>query len=717
MPSIDLVLAAHNHQPVGNFDHVIEDAYQRAYRPFLEVLARHPAVRFSLHQPGILWEWLEARHPEYLRQVESLVQRGQVELLSGGYYEPILSVIPARDRRGQLEKLNAWLERRFGVRPRGAWLAERVWEPHLAQTLAETGLQFTILDDSHFKSAGIPESQLDGYYVTEEDGLVLRVFPISQKLRYLIPFAPPEDTIALLRLASEAPSRAEAPVLVLADDGEKFGLWSSTFALCYEQGWLERFFLALEANADWLRTRTFSEVMDRTAPRGRTYLPTASYAEMMEWALPPAAQRALHQAMIRVAGAADSPHANDAELKIFVRGGFWRNFLAKYPESNWMHKRMLDVSRRVAAYGERWGADHAGVRQAREALWKSQCNCAYWHGLFGGLYLPHLRGAVYEQILGAEAALESIEPLPALEILDIDADERLEIILRTPSLQAILDPDEGGAVFELDDRRKPFNLLDTMARREEAYHDRLRSLGAPAAAAAAHSEGGAVSIHDVVSVKEAGLEARLFQDVYRRGSLIDHALASEVQFEQFVAATLPEVADLAGARYVWTQEDEGVRLERTTPLLVPGTPRLHVVKRIRLAGDTLSADYELVVDGPEPAEFTFGVELAVNFQAGDAPDRYFEVPGRVLEDRRLVSAGALDAVQRVDLVDEWLKLRACLETRGAARVWRMPIETVSNSESGFERVFQGSAVMFQWPLHLEPGRPWTVRVVQRVERW
>jgi len=721
MTPVDFVFATHNHQPVGNFDHVIEDAYARAYAPFLAALERHPGVRWVLHQPGLLWQWIESHHPDYLERVHALVRRGQVELMSGGFYEPILPAIPPADRHGQIVRSNAWIERRFGVRPRGAWLAERVWEPHLAETLADAAIDYTVLDDSHFKSAGITSAQLDGYWVTEENGRTLAVFPISQALRYAIPFRPPAETIAILRACATAPSRAAAPVLVLADDGEKFGVWTNTHKLCYEDGWLDAFFAALEAESEWLRVRTFSEVLDRTQPRGRTYLPTASYAEMMEWALPPPAQRQLQRALQRVAtpgaGADHGDHDAD-DLRLFVRGGFWRNFLAKYAESNWLHKRMLDTSRRVAAAAARWGDDHGAVRRGREALWKSQCNCGYWHGLFGGLYLPHLRGALYEQLLEAEAALATLESPPAFESIDLDADQRPEIILRNDVLQAFVKPDEGGAVFELDARAQRFNLLDLMTRREEAYHDRLRDLAAQehgAGEASSTGPGAAVSIHDLVAVKEPGLERRLFYDVYRRGSFIDHALASEATIERFVDATLPELADLPGAPYPWARDGDALRCERTTALLLPGTPRLHVGKRLHLAGNALHADYELTHDGVELVEFVFAVELAVNFRAGDAPDRWFEVPGRTLEDRRLGSTGSLAGVQRIDAVDTWIGLRAVFETSRTGEVWRMPIETVSMSESGFERVYQGSALLFRFPLRLEPGQMWSLRVSQRVE--
>ncbi|MGB6844242.1 MAG: 4-alpha-glucanotransferase, partial [Candidatus Acidiferrales bacterium] len=129
MPKFQLVLLIHAHQPVGNFDGVFEHTYQRAYLPFVEVLARHPSVRLALHFTGSLLEWIERAHPEYLDLLRELSLRGQVELVGGGYYEPILISIPLEDRIEQIHRLAGYLEHRFGSRPRGAWLAERVWEP------------------------------------------------------------------------------------------------------------------------------------------------------------------------------------------------------------------------------------------------------------------------------------------------------------------------------------------------------------------------------------------------------------------------------------------------------------------------------------------------------------------------------------------------------------------------------------------------------------
>ena len=111
---VRLVLALHNHQPVGNFDGVFEAAYQDSYRPFLEILGDYPQLKISLHTSGSLMEWLVDHHPEYIDQLKEFVARGQVEILGGPFYEPILACIPRRDRIGQIRAYSRFLEQVFG---------------------------------------------------------------------------------------------------------------------------------------------------------------------------------------------------------------------------------------------------------------------------------------------------------------------------------------------------------------------------------------------------------------------------------------------------------------------------------------------------------------------------------------------------------------------------------------------------------------------------
>ncbi|MBN2462321.1 MAG: 4-alpha-glucanotransferase, partial [Dehalococcoidia bacterium] len=168
MKKIHLGLAIHNHQPLGNFPWVFEQAYQQAYLPMVEALETHPAVRLSLHYSGCLIDWLEQNRPEFLDRLAGLVSRNQVEIIGGAYYEPILPAIPDADKLGQIAKMAAFVKQRFGANPTGLWLAERVWEPHLAKVLAEAGVDWTLVDDNAFKSLGLEDKDLFGYYLTEE---------------------------------------------------------------------------------------------------------------------------------------------------------------------------------------------------------------------------------------------------------------------------------------------------------------------------------------------------------------------------------------------------------------------------------------------------------------------------------------------------------------------------------------------------------------------
>ena len=148
MPPLTLALAFHNHQPVGNFPSVFEQAYLRAYEPMIGALERHPRIRLALHYSGPLLDWLKETHPDLLSRIKTLVARNQVEIMTGGYYEPILPAIPDRDKRAQIAKLTAEIRDRFGCESNGLWLAERVWEPHLPRPLAAARVAYTIVDDA-----------------------------------------------------------------------------------------------------------------------------------------------------------------------------------------------------------------------------------------------------------------------------------------------------------------------------------------------------------------------------------------------------------------------------------------------------------------------------------------------------------------------------------------------------------------------------------------
>jgi alpha-amylase len=375
---VRFIFALHNHQPVGNFSHVFEQTYQESYLPFLDVFEQYPQVKVALHLSGSLIEWLSENHSEYLDRLALLVERHRIEIIGGAFFEPILAMLPSRDRIGQIRLYTDWLERRLGAKIRGLWIPERVWEQSYVRDLVDAGMNYTILDDCHFRSAGLTENELTRHYLTEDDGRTMSVFPGSERLRYLIPFGNVDETI---RHIAEIGERVNNAVVVHADDGEKFGTWPQTHSHVYNDKWLHHFFDALSENSGWLITTTPSEAIIDLEPLGKIYIPDGSYREMTEWVLRSDQQNELHNITNKIQN-----HSELYPAKKFLRGGFWRNFKLRYPESDEMYSRMMSVSMRLETLSAQ-GFEGYKIDTARELLYRGQCNCSYWHGAFGGIYL------------------------------------------------------------------------------------------------------------------------------------------------------------------------------------------------------------------------------------------------------------------------------------------------------------------------------------------
>jgi len=758
MKKLKFAFAIHNHQPIGNFEHVFEYAYTHSYLPFLEVLERHPHFKISLHFSGILIEWIKNKHPETLDKIKALVEKNQVEMMTGGYYEPILPAIPDCDKIGQIQKLSEFIQEEFNTNPVGMWLAERVWEPHLPKPISEAGVKYTIVDDSHFEYSGLREEELWGYFVTEEQGRILNLFSSSKFLRYSIPFREPEEIIKYFRkIASEDGNN----LIVYGDDGEKFGGWPETYKHCYKDRWIERFFEEIEKNRDFLELIHLKDALKILKPKGRVYLPTASYQEMSQWSLPPKAFQEYEE----------FEHIlKDQNLYerfgIFVRGGFWRNFLAKYPEANNMHKKMLMISEKIRKF-ERSEiqriesstknkvekakgltlseAKEPVLSVAKDELWKGQCNCPYWHGVFGGLYLPHLRSAIYQHLIQAEKIVDGLaHPTGSTgslqaknwidhQILDFDKDGQDELLVHTPILGLYFSLNSGGSLFEFDFKPKSINLLDTLTRREEGYHKKLWELSAGSVGKekSKGQEGGqAASIHDMILTKEEGLEKYLTYDWYRRGSLIDHFLDEHTKLEDFSTCQYPEQGDFVNQPYLHKIEkgDGGlnVTLYRDGFVWI-GDKRapVTVAKRILVKPNSSELDifYLLINNHLERMNLWFGVEFNFAMLSGDDEKRFYYVEGmnhtvhtkgHEIKGKKLASVGNAGKAFDFGITDQYLKLDINFKLDLPCQLWHFPIYTVSLSEAGFERVYQSSVLFPHWKLSLAPEETWELKIINKI---
>jgi 4-alpha-glucanotransferase len=706
MNSIRLCLVLHNHQPIGNFDGVFEQAYHDAYKPFLDCFEQYD-FPIALHTSGPLMEWLDERQPEYVDRLARLVAAGRIEIIGGPFYEPILTMIPGRDRVGQIKAYTDWLQSRLSARVQGMWMPERVWEQSLTADLATAGMKYTVLDDFHFKNAGLNDEQLHGYYLTEDDGRVLSIFPGSEPLRYTIPFQEPRATIDYLRGIAE---RRAGAVVVFGDDGEKFGVWPETKQHVYDRGWLRQFFDALAANRSWIQITTPAEAIENVPPEGRIYLPDASYREMTEWALP-VNQQVEYDRLVH-----DLEHDGRwPRIKRFFQGGYWRNFKVKYPEANEMYARMMMTSRRLAAVeadGEPTGAAALPssaldtLHYARQALYRGQCNCPYWHGAFGGIYLPHLRNAIYNQLIASDNLLDQATAKTGSYVEasadDYNFDARQEIRLATDRLICLLAPASGGMLYELDVRSICHNLLATLARRPESYHQKV-------AAGANNGNGQVASIHERVVFKQAGLDQRLQYDRWPRKSLLDHFYDAGADLSSVSRGEAAEHGDFVQGVYESKIRRSSDRIQVQLSRLGHVAGReVRVTKGITaIAGSSTLEIAYLLENLPMDLAVHFSIEMNFSGLPGGADDRYYHDG----HGNRLGQLGRqLDLVdaQSLSLVDEWLGIDVGLTFNQPTGLWTHPIETVSQSEGGFELVHQSVAVHPHWLVKPDAAGRWSV---------
>ena len=745
---MNLIFVVHNHQPVGNFNYVLEDAYKHAYKPFIDEILDVEEFRFAIHFSGYLLQYIEKNHPDFIEKLRYLIGTNRCEIITGGIYEPILILLPEKDRNEQIKRMNDYIERLFKVRPRGFWLAERVWEQQVASILSKNQIRYTFIDDTHFLREGIKGEELDGYFITENEGMELKLFPISKKLRYLIPFK--NTNIVFNYLKSLHDENAESMAL-LGDDGEKFGVWPGTYKYVYKEGWLKKFTEGLKVNKEWLHMILPMEFIKKQPPKKRVYLRESSYKEMLEWS----------------------------------KGNF-RNFLLKYPESNDMNKRSIYISKKALELGREipdallkseandayWHGVFGGLylphlrigiyqnlieaekeidramfsiskidlnidgteeviaetpllnaffsekggslyelddkesdinllnvltrrkalelgREIPDALLKSEANDAYWHGVFGGLYLPHLRIGIYQNLIEAEKEID--RAMFSISKIDLNIDGTEEVIAETPLLNAFFS-EKGGSLYELDDKESDINLLNVLTRRKEPYHDKIKEINQKKSAD--NNSSSVKTIHEIAKLKENDLDKFLIYDWYRRASFIDHFFREDTTAQKIYSMNFGEQGDFVIEKFDSTikkeKEEIQIRFLRNGHVWHgENWEELQLKKAFAINKNKKKINAEYQISTEIEMFLFYGIEFNfMLFKDG------MKINGADYKDFLNITDS------RFEIEDFIQEKQITLTFSEKMTMWSFPIYTVSQSESGFEKTFQGLTFIFskKWSI-------------------
>lgn len=663
MGKVKLIIGTYNSQTPEENNSVIEEHYQKAYKTFLTTLYNFPSVKSSLHYSGSLLEWFENEHPEFISVLQEMSNTKQVEILSGGYYDPALTLLSVADRVGQMEKLTTYVRKNFGKKPRGCFLTESIWDSSLVSSLKSCGFDYLYLDDNQFLSAGINEDDLLKPVVTEDQGKIITVIPISSPLTRMFLRETPESVIDYLKDNSH-----KEGVFTLMYRGEYLN--STEVSTKEIKQWLEKFFTLLEENNSWIETLSPGKyVKQLQGTLDRAYFPQYSINGMRNKPLPLVSQKELNRLNRHLGALGDVSH--------WINSGFFKQFIARYTDSSLLYSKMIYINLLV----NQIKGDRSRKKTAREELWRAQSHFVYWHGNHLGIYDKNLRERSYRFLIEAEKSTREKGIFKSgINHFDIDLDGKKEALYQGDNYNAYISC-KGGVIFQLDFLKRKRNLLSTVMRREEAYHN----------------------LDD----------SRLGYDTYPRKMFHDHFFSEEVTLKDFSEQNINEEGSFLDNNYDYNslnRENKSVILNARSDVRSFGVDyRINLEKKYHFNKNSLILTYEIENLEDTALETIFASEfnLSLGCTTQDSTVSFSDGTGNSLV-KDNIEAKKVDNLL-VEDKENAIKMSMSFSTK-ADRIWTTPQYSRTLKNGSIMNLYQFTAFLPQWKIKLAAKSSWTLTI-------
>lgn len=455
MKTVHLVFGMHWHAPIGFSDAAFEAVYQERFKHFISTLYELERFPLTLYYSGIVLELLEKNHPEYFNLLDEMIRRKQVELLGGGFYDPMLPLIPLIDKIGQIELTTTYLRSHFGKRPRGFWLSEQVWESSLPNTLKSCGIEFTFMNENAFAASHCPQRDLFCPHITEANGKNVTVFPLCTRLgdQFFLK-APGEIVHAITQFASADNER----VVCVLIDGNRYVKQFVPGRNRKSVNWLKEFYARLSEAEKTVIPVLPSEYLRDRKIRRKIYFSGTISAAIYNATIPASCDDRNGRSSFSRNGSAEGTVSNVKQV------------FTKYLESNLLYSKMMYTHLTV----HQMRGDKSRKRSALEELWKGQCHYGYWHGPHLGIYDNGLRKELYRSFINAEKYSRIKGSfLSSIINTDFDFDGENELLYQSNEMNVYVHI-LGGMVFELDHFPSSWNYCDTLTRIGERYRENSR---------------------------------------------------------------------------------------------------------------------------------------------------------------------------------------------------------------------------------------------------
>jgi hypothetical protein len=451
--NLTVILGYHDHLPPGAKDDEFEEIYSSRLKPFVTILNGNPGVPAALHLSGPLLERLKQKKPEFFLLIGDLVARKQIELLGGGFYEPLLPLLPLADKIGQIELLTTYIRQHFGKKPQGCYLPFGAWEQSLAGVLSSCGMTYTFLGEDQFKASGIEGEELYSPWITEDQGKLVAVFPVAGSVSN-----GPRNSGAEIRDfidgtinsgGTRNPGLRAQTKLSFMPGGlvTVFPRFSGGGAETVIGGFFEQ--LAGGVAEKKLEMSLPGKFLKTAGPLKRAYFPSSADSGFMS-------------------------QLDDGRRFSCLQP---RRFLMSYAEANNLYSKMYFTHTLI----NQLRGDKARKKTAREELWKAQGADAFCRTAGRDIACSPVRKHAYKSLISAERITrEKGNFAPSLLTFDFDLDGEAEYLFQDKNVNCYVKA-EGASVFELDYLPKGWNYLDTFSPhrsfRRYAFMDRFLDPG------------------------------------------------------------------------------------------------------------------------------------------------------------------------------------------------------------------------------------------------
>ena len=669
-PTLQLTLIVHLHRPPGLDAEAGASLWRFRFLPVLKALRDHPEVRAGVVLAGDLIEDLYNQGGEELAEIAEMVNRGQVEMVGTPQYEPVLGSIPERDGTDQILAHAMLVRKVFGVRPVGCWIPLGIWDPSLPRLIAKAGMTWCPVEDRFLVDVGAGRGRVNGAWRTEREGYAIGLLPVDTETCALMGTVSVDEMVSRLLSVAQRPP----PHVSLTVSAERLA------RLCERdpssRGWLASFLSRL-SRAEGIDLLTPSEAFDAFPQRGQVYLPSSAPRHI---------------------------------------GVPWERHLARYVEANRLHKKMLKISRQVHRLERevKEGAhsvlrpDPAMLVQAKRYLHRAQHPAAYWHGEDAGIYDPVLRARTWRDLLRSEQTVRRAlqrEDQMSVEGIDLNGDGVKEVVFRTPSLAAVVDPAQGAGLTELSWFGAHLNVLNVMTRIAEPYHVTLEegddTISDPETTETDWADETTTAIPriplEVIEKAERGLQRAVGLDPRARVSVVERLIGPRATLADIRGGQVPLTPGRWELITMDRHGDDALRALFSTEIHREGEAEasLRLQKRFTVSREPrLEVRFEIANRTHSAVRTRLTAELNLSLDP-DASRQSIHVGHQQISSSE---SGEGLGVQRLRIDAPPFGMAIALER--PAKLAHYPIQTVHRHRGEKVSLIQGTCLILEWPIEL-----------------